>query len=177
MLICLGEQYSLIIADRDVHEAGSALKGVFNGKIDHMECSSLSYPTNFNSDTQFDQHYFTGSARRAGYKATREQDHNTETSPQDNSKPGVVVKDRGRQLSNRLDFLHKSPEFSQKRGVLERHTPQRKYDITTRSRRQSDVLKQEEEIIIRPTLRRETRSQRALIKNLPYSFPLLRCVS
>ena len=80
----------------------------------------------------------------------------------------MIIRDRGRQLSNKLDFLDNTEEILQKRGVLERHTPQRKYDITTRSRRQSDVLKQEEEIIIRPTLRRETRSQRALIKNLPY---------
>jgi len=74
-------------------------------------------------------------------------------------------------LTNKLDSLDIPQDFSQKRGALELYDPSREY--TTSTRRQSDV-RTPREIKERPIpqpSRRETRSQRALAKNLPYNSP------
>lgn len=71
----------------------------------------------------------------------------------------MLITDRGRRVSNKLD---QPQDFSQKRGVLELHSP--KHDITTRTRRQSSISTLRET----PQQPLRTRSQKALAKNIPY---------
>ena len=91
----------------------------------------------------------------------------------------VLITDRGRQLPSRLNHLDQPREIV-RRGSLEQHpspkpegsitrqeiNPRR--DLISRPRNRSDEEKVEKSTRLHSALRRETRSQSAVTKNIPY---------
>ena len=169
-----GETFLLVFTDRGSREGANALENALgSGKIDqlrfHRRLHWLTY-----SESVFDKRYLTGSYRGQDLNTSNEPTRSvTSERPTRNSEgslpvkpiasePTVHINDRGRRLSNKLDFLDTSQDYSRTKGSLELHTPSTKHEITTR-RRQS-TLRDPTPQSSQP----QTRSKTALSKNLPY---------
>jgi hypothetical protein len=121
----------------------------------------------------------TESALRQRQEITSPRPHRSPTS---RHQPMVLITDRGRQLPSRLNHLDQPREII-RRGSLEQHpspkpegsstrqeiNPRR--DLISRPRNRSDEEKIEKSTRLQSALaplRRETRSQSAITKNIPY---------
>jgi hypothetical protein len=175
-------KHIMAVKDKDISIAVTAFQNAFGGMVDQVEYSP-GPPLSFRSTTvnlthrnqQFYARYVTESAKVE--------------SPIPRLEPMILITNRGKDIPHQLDFLDIPPREYSKKGSLEQlpsSSPRMEMSVSTKpesnprrelvTRRRPDMEEKytKERVTRRSTTstfapRRETRSQSALTKHIPYT--------
>lgn len=160
--LMIGDKYLLTIADRDILEGATSLQRSFGGKVDRVPYPLYRILLSNNRNENFETAYLTGTARDRERRLPKPDME-------------VVVTSRGKEVPKRLDFLDGGRDYSILKKALTRDsnsgTTPRRSSVSDDREIAENVESRRDSAKIQPSnvfTRRETRSQKALLKNVPY---------